>query len=324
MQTSNKFLITGSSGFIGFKLSSFLLTKGHEVIGLDNHNNYYDISLKQARKKLLENFENFHFIEGDLQDSKLLNQVLSNFSPGIVINLAAQAGVRYASKNPDTYIQSNVVGFHNLLMSCEKFNIKNLIYASSSSVYGSSKEIPFSEILPTNTPISLYAATKKTNELFASNHAHNFNAKLIGLRFFTVYGEFGRPDMAYFSFSRKISAKEPITIFNKGDMSRDMTYVDDIINGIVGAINYLEKMKPSTNEIFNLGNENPIKLFKLINIIEDRFKTKAKIIYKKLDTEVEDTFADISKSKKLLEYHPRVNIVEGMSNFFNWFEEFYK
>lgn len=324
LKISKKFLITGSSGFIGFKLSNFLLVNGHEVIGLDNHNAYYDIKIKLARKKILEEFQNFNFIHGDLQDSMLLDNTLRNFLPDIVINLAAQAGVRYASENPNVYIESNVVGFHNLLMACEKFNIKNIIYASSSSVYGNTNEIPFKETLPTNEPISLYAATKKANELFAFNFAHNFNSKLIGLRFFTVYGEFGRPDMAYFSFSRKISTGEPITIFNKGNMARDMTYVDDIVNGIIGAIDHIEKMKLGTSEIFNLGNESPVDLLKLLNIIEDHFQTKAKIIHKELNTEVEKTFADISKSKKLLGFNPATDIVEGMNNFFYWFDEYYK
>jgi UDP-glucuronate 4-epimerase len=324
LNTPKTFFITGSSGFIGFKLSSFLLANGHKVIGLDNHNDYYDIKLKLERKKILLEFKNFYFVHGDLQDSKLLHQVLFDFSPEIIINLAAQAGVRYASENPDAYIESNVIGFYNLLMACEKFNIKNVIYASSSSVYGNSKKIPFAETLPTNKPISLYAASKKTNELFAFNHAHNFNSKLIGLRFFTVYGEFGRPDMAYFSFSRKILENEPITIFNKGNMARDMTYVSDIVNGIAGAIDYIDTMQPATSEIFNLGNENPVQLLKLLQIIEDHFKTKAEIIYKELNTEVEETFADISKSKKLIGFNPKTDIVEGMSHFFDWFDKFYK
>ena len=323
MQTPNKYFITGSSGFIGHALSKHLLKLGYEVIGLDNHNDYYDVNLKKKRNQNLKKFKNFSFIEGDIQNLNFLEKSLKNSSPSVVINLAAQAGVRYASRNPNAYIQSNIVGFHNVLTACKNVKISNIIFASSSSVYGNSKKIPFHENDNTDEPISLYAASKKSNELMAFNHAHNFNAKVIGLRFFTVYGEYGRPDMAYFSFSEKIKNNEPIIIYNKGEMARDMTYVGDIINGICGAIGYLEIMEDGNCEIFNLGNENPVPLFKLLKIIEDHFQKKAKITFKQLETEVNKTFADISKSKTLLSFNPNTDIDKGMKFFFDWFDKYY-
>ena len=324
MITRERIFITGSSGFIGNALARDLLHSGFTVAGLDNHNDYYDVSLKVYRDSMLKTYDRYTFFKGELTDFQFLKNSLEEFKPDIIINLAAQAGVRFALLNPNAYIESNIIGFHNILEACKELNIYNIIFASSSSVYGDSREIPFQESNCTDSPLSLYAASKKTNELFAFNHANNFPSKLIGLRFFTVYGPCGRPDMAYYSFSKKIHAGQEITLFNEGKMSRDMTYISDIIDGIKGAMAHLMEMNAHSFEVFNLGNRDPVELLHLIQIIEEHFQKKAIINHQSASTEVLKTFADITKSQQYLNFNPKTNIHDGMRYFFEWFEQYSK
>src|SRR5690625_1617498 len=266
-------LITGSSGFIGFYLSKKLLDQGHKIIGLGNHNDYYDVNLKRNRLKLLEQYDNFTFINGDISDRSVVNHVFEQYKPNIVINLAAQAGVRYSLENPDAYMQSNVIGFYNILEACRHHPVEHLVYASSSSVSGDNKKVPFEETDFVDHPVSLYAATKKSNELMAHTYSHLYKIPATGLRFFTVYGPMGRPDMAYFGFTDKYFAGESIKIFNNGDFEndlyRDFTYIDDIVMGI----ERLLEQPPSggdgaAHRVFNIGSNNPEKLMTFIGGIE--------------------------------------------------------
>ena len=312
-----KFIVTGSCGFIGFHLCKNLLKEEHDILGIDNLNSYYDVYLKETRRNLLKKYKNFKFLKIDLTDKKFLNKVFEDFKPSIVVNLAAQAGVRYSSINPSAYIDSNILGFLNIINLCSEVEAEKLIYASSSSVYGSSRDVPYKEGSNLD-PISLYGKTKLFNELISESYAQKNSFQTIGLRFFTVYGPYGRPDMAYFKFSKQIKENSKITIYNKGNMSRDMTYIDDIIEGIKLAIKADNLTNP--HEIFNLGNTKPIKTSYLLSLIENHYKRKALINHEETEDEVEITHADINKANSMIGYLPVTDIYEGMDNFFSWFD----
>tara|TARA_Y100001958_G_C21222973_1_gene548319 strand:+ start:843 stop:1805 length:963 start_codon:yes stop_codon:yes gene_type:complete len=315
-----KILVTGSSGFIGYHLTKSLLHDGNIVCGLDSMNNYYDIKLKRERLKNLTKYDGFNFSELNLADGIGLEKKFKTFSPEIVVNLAAQAGVRHSIHNPMDYLDSNLVAFMNVLDICKKLEVKGLIYASSSSVYGGNTKIPFDVSDKTDNPLSLYAATKKSNELLANSYNRVHNLNVTGLRFFTVYGPWGRPDMAYFSFTRNIIKNIPIDVFNEGRMQRDFTYIDDIILGIKSAIN-----KNYSCEIFNLGNNQPVELMKFISILENEIGKKAKINYQPMQTgDVKTTYANIDHSIKKLDYKPKTSIEDGLKNFIGWYKSFYR
>lgn len=313
-----KILITGAAGFIGFHLSKKFLENGHYVLGIDNLNTYYDIKLKKDRLNILSNYKQFTFYLNDISDSTCYEKIKShNFD--LVINLAAQAGVRYSLKNPQTYINSNLLGFFNILQLCkEKFT--PLIYASSSSVYGDSKDTPFIESMSTDNPVSLYGATKKCNEVLAESYSTCFKLPIYGLRFFTVYGPWGRPDMAYFSFTKKILNNEKIEIFNNGINLRDFTYIDDIVESIFK----LSQIKHESHEILNIGNMDPISTLKLVNIIENKLNKKANIeLIEKQTGDVLNTFSDTSKLENIINFKPKTNIEDGLDKFINWYKDYY-
>ena len=317
----NKILVTGAAGFIGYHLCSSLAKDNYEILGVDNLNDYYDVKLKNSRIKGLEGYNNFTFKRADLCDNNTLKVLFKSFKPKIVINLAAQAGVRYSIENPYSYIDSNIIGFQNLIELSRNNNIDHFIYASSSSVYGNNKKIPFSESNKVDEPISLYGATKKSNELISYSYSHLYNLKTTGLRFFTVYGPWGRPDMSYFIFTNNIIRGNPINVYNNGNMKRDFTYIDDIIMGIKSSIfNDTNKLY----QIYNLGNSKPEKLLYFISLIEQTLNIKAKIKYKTLQLgDVLDTCADISKSNVELDYNPSISIEEGIPLFIDWYKKFY-
>jgi UDP-glucuronate 4-epimerase len=313
-----KILVTGCAGFIGMHLCKSLLNDGFEVCGIDNMNSYYDKSLKNDRIKILKVFSNFFFEKVDLNNLEAIKIIFENFKPNKVVNLAAQAGVQYSLINPSTYIKSNVSGFLNILECCKDYKVRGLIYASSSSVYGSNKKVPFSELDNVDNPISIYAATKKSNELMASVYNHLYNLNSTGLRFFTVYGEWGRPDMAYYSFTEKILKNEQIEVYNYGKVERDFTYIDDIVTGIKASIE-----KNFSYEIFNLGNSKKEKVLDLIKVIENKLDKKAKIVLKPLKSgDVTSTNADITKSSKMLGYNPKTNIDTGLGKFIKWYLDY--
>ena len=313
-----KILITGAAGFIGYHLSRSLLKDGAIILGIDNLNNYYEKGLKEQRLKRLKGFKNFTFKKIDLIDEKKLNNVFLNFNPSIVIHLAAQAGVRYSIENPRAYLDSNLIGFHNVIEQCRRCKINKLIYASSSSIYGLNEKIPFSVNDKTDYPVSLYGATKKSNELVAHAYSHLYGLKTIGLRFFTVYGPWGRPDMAYFSFTKKIIEGRKIEVFNHGNMQRDFTYIDDIVDGIRNTID-----KDFNFEIFNLGNSKSEDLMTMIRIIEKELNINAKIVFKDMQAgDVFKTYADIKKSSKMLEFKPKVSLQVGLKRTIDWYKSF--
>ncbi len=313
-------LITGVAGFIGFHTSLLFLKKKNIVFGIDDVNSYYDVKLKKDRLSQLKKFPNFTFFKKKIEDMNLIN-LFSNKSIDLIINLAAQAGVRHSLKNPYSYINSNVLGQVNLLELAKKLKIKKYIYASSSSVYGGNKVMPFSPKQRVDNPISLYAASKKSSELVAECYSHLFDIQCIGLRFFTVYGPWGRPDMATFIFTKNIIEKKKIDVFNFGDMRRDFTYIDDIVNGIFGAV----KLKKDFNhKIYNLGNSNPEILKDFIKLIEENLKIKAKKKLVKIQPgDVPKTFADILESKKDLKFNPKTKIEVGIPKFIKWYKEYY-
>jgi len=314
-----RFLITGAAGFIGFHISNLLLKKHNEVFGVDNLNSYYDLNLKQKRLEVLKEFKNFFFYKMDIQEKKLLN-TFKKQKIDCVINLAAQAGVRHSLKDPYTYINSNILGHLNILELVKIGNIDKLIYASSSSVYGGNKKLPFSVKDRVDQPVSLYAASKKSCELISECYSKLFGFRCIGLRFFTVYGPWGRPDMATFIFTKNIINKKKINIFNFGNMKRDFTYIDDITHGIEGAI--LSKKK--SHNIYNLGNNNSENLLDFIQIIENNLGIKAKKKFLPLQPgDVPETFADIDKSRSELNFSPKTKISVGIPKFINWYKEFY-
>ena len=317
---NNTILVTGAAGFIGFYLSKSLLDDGFSVVGVDNLNDYYDINLKKERLAQIGNYENFIFKEVDISNRNKIKEVFLKFKPFKVINLAAQAGVRYSIENPYAYLDSNLVGFLNIIELCRHNNVEGLIYASSSSVYGSNTKIPFDVGDKTDNPISLYAATKKSNELIASTYSHLYGLNTTGLRFFTVYGPWGRPDMAYYIFTTNIINKKAISVFNNGKMKRDFTYIDDIISGLRAAID-----KNYRCEIFNLGNNKSENLMNFINLIESELKIKAEIKFKPMQPgDVKETYAEISKSTNMLSYNPKISIEDGMKKFIVWYKKYYK
>ena len=319
-QEKEKILVTGCAGFIGMHLSTVLLENNYHVIGVDNLNNYYDVKLKEERLKILKNFNYFEYKKLDISNKSELEKVFKNNNIDKVVNLAAQAGVRYSLENPSSYIKSNVSGFMNILECCRHYKIKGLIYASSSSVYGGNKKIPFSEFDNVDSPMSIYAASKKSNELMAHSYSHLFDLNTTGLRFFTVYGPWGRPDMAMYIFANKILNDKPIEVFNHGKMMRDFTYIDDIINGLIAAIDKNYKC-----EIFNLGNNRSEDLMDVVQIIQEKLGKKAEIHYEPMQLgDVEKTYADIEKSRKMLGYSPKINIDVGIGKFIDWLQDFHK
>ena len=317
-------LLTGCAGFIGFHTTKLLLKQNHSIIGIDNLNDYYDVNLKLSRLNQLKLDDKFIFIKSDIQNKNLLkNSKLKQTNIDCVINLAAQAGVRHSLKDPYSYIDSNLMGQLNILEIVKAKKIKKFIYASSSSVYGGNKELPFSTKQRVDNPMSLYAATKKSTELLAECYSKLYKIQCIGLRFFTVYGPWGRPDMATFIFTKKILEKKKIDIFNFGKMKRDFTYIDDIVNGINGSILY-ESKKQFYHKIYNLGNNNSEDLLDFIEIIEKNIGIKAKRNFLPLQPgDVPETFADISQSKKDLKFKPTTKIKDGIPKFINWYKSYY-
>jgi UDP-glucuronate 4-epimerase len=347
-----KILVTGTAGFIGFHLAKKLIDKGDEVIGLDNINEYYDVNLKYGRlqetgiaeekleyNKLLlsSKYKNYKFVKLNLEDKENIANLFKKEKFDKICHLAAQAGVRYSLTNPQAYIDSNIQGFFNILECSRHNNIQHLVYASSSSVYGINAKMPFSTSDNVDHPISLYAATKKANELMAHTYSHLFNIPTVGLRFFTVYGPWGRPDMAYFLFTKKILENKPIDVFNNGNMERDFTYIDDIIEGVVRVIDkpiknnsYLKDSSPDTKNInanfklYNIGNSSPVKLTYFIECLEKELGIKAKKNYLPMQPgDVPSTFADVSDLEKDYGYKPGTSIEEGIKKFVEWYKKFY-
>ena len=316
------FLITGVAGFIGFHLAKLLVKEKNKIVGIDNINSYYDVILKRNRLKKLKEFKNFFFIKSNIEDKNLFKK-LKNVKIDCVINLAAQAGVRYSFKDPHSYINSNVLGHLNILEIVKKKCIHKFIYASSSSVYGGNKTIPFSVKDRVDSPLSLYAASKKSCELITECYANLFKINCIGLRFFTVYGPWGRPDMATYIFTKNIIEKKYIDVFNNGKMKRDFTYIDDIVSGILGAIKRKDQNK--YHSIYNLGNNNSENLMDFIKIIENELSIKAKINFLPLQQgDVIKTFADIKKSISDLKFRPKTKISEGIPKFVKWYKDYHE
>jgi len=331
-------LVTGAAGFIGFHLSQRLLARGENVIGLDNLNPYYDVSLKQARLAQLQAHPRFHFYPLDLADGEGIGRLFTEHAPERVVNLAAQAGVRYSLQNPHVYISSNLVGFTHILEGCRQTQVKHLVFASSSSVYGANKKMPFSEHDGVNHPVSLYAATKKANELMAHTYSHLYGLPTTGLRFFTVYGPWGRPDMAPFLFARAILEGCPIDVFNYGDMYRDFTYVDDIVEGVVRVLDRpaqpnpewsAEAPDPATSyapyRIYNIGNHQPVSLLRFIEVFEECLGKKAiKNLLPLQPGDVHTTYADISDLERDTGFTPNTPIEEGVARFVEWYRAYYQ
>lgn len=335
LDNNKTYLITGAAGFIGFYLSKKLLEQGCKVIGIDNLNDYYDVNLKYARLKQLKPYDRFIFIEGDISDKAALTNVFEEYKPNIVVNLAAQAGVRYSIENPDAYIQSNVIGFYNILEACRHNPVDHLVYASSSSVYGANKKVPFEETDFVDTPVSLYASTKKSNELMAYTYSHLYKIPATGLRFFTVYGPMGRPDMAYFGFTDKYFAGEAIKIFNNGDFEndlyRDFTYIDDIVEGIERLLSTPPvEGETAPHRVFNIGNNNPEKLMVFIETLEKCLSKSLgrEVLFEKVfepikPGDVPATYASTDLLQKAVGFKPKTSIEEGLQQFADWYVEYY-
>ncbi|RLB14565.1 MAG: protein CapI [Deltaproteobacteria bacterium] len=312
-------LLTGAAGFIGFHVSKRLLEEGHAVIGVDNLNPYYDVTLKEGRLDILRNYDTFSFYKADLQDWEALEGIFKKHVPEVICNLAAQAGVRYSLTDPFSYQKSNLEGFLNILELAKRYHSKNLVYASSSSVYGSNKKVPFSVEDRVDHPISLYAATKKANELMAHAYHYLYDIPCTGLRYFTVYGPWGRPDMALFLFTDAILKGRPIEVYNYGKMRRDFTYIDDVVDGTIAALH-----RPFSYEIFNLGNSQPVELMEFIRILEEELGRAAQKNMLPLQPgDVPETAADIEKSKRMLGYEPKTSVKEGIRRFVKWYREHY-
>ena len=335
---NKRVLVTGGAGFIGFHLCKRLIMEGETVFTLDNLNNYYDVKLKKNRIKILQSIaekysKNFEFLKLDITESQSLKKIFNDFKPNLVVNLAAQAGVRYSIENPSTYIQSNLVGFGNILEECKKHSIEHLVYASSSSVYGGNRELPFKENSGVDHPISIYAATKRSNELMAHTYSHLFNLPATGLRFFTVYGPWGRPDMALYKFTKYIDNGKPIEIYNNGQMKRSFTYIDDVIEGLYRVLHktpksdklFFEKDKnPSESwaphKIFNIGNSESTSLMKYINEIENVIGKKAIKNYLPMQAgDIPQTSADINLLESYVNYKPKTSIKFGIKQFIEWY-----
>ena len=337
-------LVTGAAGFIGSNLVKRIYKEvaNATVIGIDNMNAYYDVTLKDFRLKKLEQYSNFTFVKGNIADKVLINELFEKYKPSIVVNLAAQAGVRYSITNPDAYIESNLVGFFNILEACRNYPVEHLVYASSSSVYGSNKKVPYSTDDKVDNPVSLYAATKKSNELMAHAYSKLYNTPSTGLRFFTVYGPAGRPDMAYFGFTNKLVKGETIKIFNYGNCKRDFTYIDDIVEGVVRVMKKAPDKKNGEDglpippyAVYNIGNQNPENLLDFVQILSEEL-VRAGVLPENYDFEahkelvamqpgdVPVTYADTSALERDFGYKPSTNLREGLRNFAEWYAEFYK
>ncbi|MET0290438.1 MAG: NAD-dependent epimerase [Pseudoxanthomonas sp.] len=330
-------LVTGAAGFIGSHLTQRLLARGDQVFGYDNLNDYYDPTLKQARLDRLLPHGSFQFAKGSLEDRAALEAAFDAFKPERVVNLAAQAGVRYSLENPQAYIDSNIVGFVNILEACRHRGIEHLVYASSSSVYGNNRKLPFAVEDSVDHPVSLYAASKKANELMAHTYSHLFNLPTTGLRFFTVYGPWGRPDMALFLFTKKILAGEPIDVFNHGRHTRDFTYVDDIVEGVIRTLDTVpgpdptyDPMQPSPAtssapyRVYNIGNHAPVELLRYIEVLEDCLGRKAQMNLLPLQMgDVPDTCADVEALRRDTGYAPSTTIETGVRNFVDWYRGYY-
>ena len=338
-----KILVTGAAGFIGAFLCKRLLeTTNDYIVGLDNLNDYYDVSLKEARLDMFQKFGKFTFIKGDISDKLFLDKLFNEYKFDIVVNLAAQAGVRYSIDHPDVYINSNIIGFYNILEACRHYPVKHLVYASSSSVYGGNTKVPFSTDDKVDNPVSLYAATKKSDELLAHAYSKLYNIPTTGLRFFTVYGPMGRPDMAYFSFTNKLIKGESIEIFNYGNCKRDFTYIDDIVEGIMRVMNKAPKKKDGADglpippyKIYNIGNNKPENLMEFVKILGEEL-INAEVLSKDFDIkslmklvpmqkgDVPITYADTSDLERDFGYKPSTSLKEGLKRFAEWYKEFYK
>ena len=335
---NKRVLVTGGAGFIGFHLCKRLIMEGETVFTLDNLNNYYDVKLKKNRIKILQSIaekdsKNFEFLKLDITESQSLKKIFNDFKPNLVVNLAAQAGVRYSIENPSTYIQSNLVGFGNILEECKKHSIEHLVYASSSSVYGGNRQLPFKENSGVDHPISIYAATKRSNELMAHTYSHLFNLPATGLRFFTVYGPWGRPDMALYKFTKSIDNGKPIEIYNNGQMKRSFTYIDDVIEGLYRVLHktpksdelFFEKdTNPSESwaphKIFNIGNSESTSLMEYINEIENIIGKKAIKNYLPIQAgDIPQTSADINLLESYVNYKPKTSIKFGIKQFIEWY-----
>ncbi len=331
-------LVTGAAGFIGSTLSHRLLARGDTVLGYDNLNAYYDPKLKEARLARLLPQEGFSFVKGSLEDKPTLEAAFDDFKPDRVVNLAAQAGVRYSLENPQAYIDSNIVGFLNILEACRHRGIEHLVYASSSSVYGANRKLPFSVEDSVDHPVSMYAATKKANELMAHTYSHLFGLPTTGLRFFTVYGPWGRPDMALFLFTKKILAGEPIDVFNNGHHTRDFTYIDDIVEGVIRTLDRVPAADPAHDpmnptpatssapyRVYNIGNHQPVELLRYIEVLEDCLGRKAQRNLLPLQPgDVPDTYADVEALRRDTDYSPSTSIETGVKRFVEWYRDFYQ
>ncbi len=332
-----KVLVTGSAGFIGNNLSEKLLARGDEVIGIDNLNDYYDVSLKEARLAKILNHENFTEARFSLEDRDAVVDLFEKHKPDRVVNLAAQAGVRYSLENPYAYIDTNIVGFINILEACRHNDVEHLVYASSSSVYGANTNMPFSVHNNVDHPVSLYAATKKSNELMAHTYSHLYQMPTTGLRFFTVYGPWGRPDMALFLFTKKILADEPIDVFNYGNHRRDFTYIDDIVEGVIRTLDKVpetneawsgDQPDPATSKapyrLYNIGNNQPVELRHYIAVLEDCLGKKASQNLLPLQPgDVPDTYADVDALVQDVDYKPQTSVEDGIANFVKWYKDYY-
>ena len=333
-----KIFVTGSAGFIGSSLSSKLLERGDFVVGIDNHNDYYDPKIKEARLERLNNYKNYNHFRMDINNKNDLINLFDNHKPQKVVNLAAQAGVRYSIENPDAYLKSNIIGFGNILECCRNYKVEHLVYASTSSVYGANTKKPFSEHESVNHPLSLYAATKKSNELIAHSYSYLFNIPTTGLRFFTVYGPWGRPDMALFKFTRSILDDKPIDVFNYGKHTRDFTFIDDIVKGIIKTLDSNaignkdwdgDFPDPATSKapwcVYNIGNSKPVQLMEYIGALEKVLNKKAKINFLPLQAgDVPDTFASIENLQKNFNYKPSTSVFDGVTKFVNWYKDYYQ
>lgn len=334
MDTTKTYLVTGSSGFIGYYVAKSLLNKGCKVIGIDNMNDYYDVNLKKERLKILKEYNKFTFFLEDISNKKAIMDLFENHNPNYVIHLAAQAGVRYSLENPDAYIQSNIIGTYNVLEACRFYPIEHLLYASSSSVYGSNEKVPFEETDFVDHPVSLYAATKKSNELMAHTYSHLYNIPATGLRFFTVYGPMGRPDMAVFNFTDLYFKNKPIHIYNNGnfdnDMYRDFTYIDDIVEGIVKLLSCPKEEKPR-HRVFNIGNNNPEKLMVFIRTLENSLsKSLGRVVefgkvYEAIKPgDVHKTYASTYLLEQEIGFKPKTSIKDGLQKFTDWYVKYYE
>jgi UDP-glucuronate 4-epimerase len=334
LNTSKTYLVTGVAGFIGYFLSKRLLEQGCRVIGIDNINDYYDVNLKYTRLEKLKPFDKFTFIKGDISDKDMVINTFEEYKPNVVVNLAAQAGVRYSIENPDVYIQSNIIGFYNILEACRYNPVEHLVYASSSSVYGANKKVPFEETDFVDNPISLYASTKKSNELMAHTYSHLYGIPSTGLRFFTVYGPMGRPDMAYFGFTDKYFDGEAIKIFNSGDFEndlyRDFTYVDDIVEGIERLLGN-PPVGDVQHSVYNIGNNSPVKLMVFIKTLEKALsrslnrEVQFEKIYEPIKPgDVPATYASTNLLQKAVGFKPETSIEDGLQKFVDWYVEYYK